>query len=288
MFKIFIQTVFSLTLIGALYAKDFPLQKRVEVEISNHSTTVLEFPFKIQDIRFDKFKRITYVSKNELQQDKEDLTEGVTVPSLEKVTETKVVNGKKITVVKSGPTSTPNKNTQEKPLRIKKSKDGNIVELEASMTGSTKAIVWGYEHYPIMLEIKIVKASKEANDYFKFIDYSIPTKEVKEFEAASHETVIQKLLLDGYLEQTPKGYEKTVLNGVEKTNDYILQLNTVLTGKEYMLKEYSFMNTSDKDFKIDEKMFYQKGSVYAVSVEKLGRVLQPNEKTRVFVVLKKG
>jgi hypothetical protein len=48
------------------------------------------------------------------------------------------------------------------------------------------------------------------------------------------------------------------------------------------------MNTSDKDFKIDEKMFYQKGSVYAVSVEKLGRVLQPNEKTRVFVVLKKG
>jgi hypothetical protein len=283
MLKISHLIVSSILLFGInLSAKDYPLERTINITLSNHSTTVLEFPFKIIDLQFDPFKRITFISKNELKQNDEVESSDIKVP---KITEKRVINGQEVTVVKKNPLAeTPKKNT--KPLHVKKSKDGNIIEIRPSQTGSTKAIVWGFKDYPVMLNIKVEKHTSDTNDYYKFIDYSTPEKELIAFEGQRHETVIKKLMLSGYLNETPKGYTKEILNSFEESDNYLLQLDSILVGKNYNLRAYTFLNTSNEDFKIEEKMFYQKGNVYAVSVEKLGRILKPNEKTRVFVVVK--
>jgi hypothetical protein len=298
MFKILLQTVFSiLSLSGILFAKEYPLERTINLTLSNHNTTVLEFPFKIADLRLDPFKRITYVTNMPVSTQKDEVeedtikTDEIQVP---KITETKTINGQTVTVIKKNPPKTTSsqssksgESSKSKPIEIKKSKDGNIIEIRPNETGSTKAIVWGYKEYPIMININIAKNNSETNDYYKFVDFSKPKEDLVSFEGQKHETIIKKLLYNAYLEQIPKGYNKKIMSEFEEGEKYLLQLNSVLTGENYNLKSYTFVNTSEEDFKIDEKMFYQEGNVYAVSIEKLGRIIKPQEKTRVFIVLKK-
>lgn len=282
MFKTILQIVSSLLFItGIAFAKDYPLQRVNKINLYNYNTTVLEFPFKIEQVKFDKFKRITFVKNEELENKVLSDTDEIKVP---KIRTTKIVNGKKVIVTKNMPKQ--KRKHSKKPLTVKKSKDGNILQITPNMTGSTKVIVWGYSEYPIMIHLTVHKNKSDANDYFNFIDIITPSKEIVKFESSRHETVIKKLFYNAYLNKTPKGYTRTIFNSIEDGKNYILQAVQELQGKKYKLKEYVFTNTSKQEFKLNEKMFYKKGEVYAVSIEKLGKVLKPNEQTRVFIISK--
>ena len=278
MFKILVLLVFNVFLFG----KDFPLERTIDVKINNNTTTVLEFPFIIKDKSFDKFRRIVDPSN-------ENDTNKIDVPAMKK--EIREIDGKKVVVSTKDNSNQQNINT--KPMIINISANGNIVELKPNQEGITKIILWGYDYYPVMVNIEVVNNdnSNDNNDYFRFLDYKTPKDEVVKFEAQKHETIIRKLIKSGYLNEVPDGYKKTVMNEVEDNDKFKMVLNEVYIGNKYGLKIYDFINKSSSDLVIKDRMFYKEGMVFAVSIEKLSNserevILKPNELTRVFMVFK--
>ena len=278
MFKILVLLVFNVFLFG----KDFPLERTIDVKINNNTTTVLEFPFIIKDKSFDKFRRIVDPSN-------ENDTNKIDVPAMKK--EIREIDGKKVVVSTKDNSNQQNINT--KPMIINISANGNIVELKPNQEGITKIILWGYDYYPVMVNIEVVNNdnSNDNNDYFRFLDYKTPKDEVVKFEAQKHETIIRKLIKSGYLNEVPDGYKKTVMNEVEDNDKFKMVLNEVYVVNRYGLKIYDFTNKSSSDLVIKDRMFYKEGMVFAVSIEKLSNserevILKPNELTRVFMVFK--
>lgn len=274
MYKILVLLVFNIV----LFAKDYPLERSLNIKIQNNTTTILEFPFIIKDKTFDKFRKIV---------DSTNSIPAIEVPKMK--TEVKEIDGKKVIVSKKDDTP---KNSLL-PMIVNVSSNGNIVELKPNQEGITKIILWGYEHYPIMVNIEVTSDENlvEQNDYYRFLDYLAPKDEVVKFEAQKHETIIRKLIKKGYLKETPDGYKKTVLNEIEDDEKYKMILNEVYLGNKYGLKVYDFVNKSSSDLIIKNKMFYKQGLVYAVSIEKLSNtnkevILKPNEITRIFIVFK--
>ena len=161
MFKILVLLVFNVFLFG----KDFPLERTIDVKINNNTTTVLEFPFIIKDKSFDKFRRIVDPSN-------ENDTNKIDVPAMKK--EIREIDGKKVVVSTKENSNQQNINT--KPMIINISANGNIVELKPNQEGITKIILWGYDYYPVMVNIEVVNNdnSNDNNDYFRFLDYKKP------------------------------------------------------------------------------------------------------------------
>lgn len=272
MYKILVLIVSNIIFLSTLNAKDFPLDRKLNIKIPNKTTTVLEFPFVIKDKTFEHFKQIKKVNSKKDQ---------IEVPKMKKTV--KMIDGKKV-IVKKPITSKSKLN--KKPITINVSKNGNIVHLKPNTTGTTKIILWGYTKYPVMVNIEVTDDTDKLTDYYNFIDYSEPKNEVVKFESLRHESIIEKLMKHAYLDNTPTGYTKVITNDIEETEDYKMTLNSITTGNKYGIKAYEFLNKTNDVIKLKNKMFYQKGIVYSVSIKKLSKKLKPNEKTKVFVVFK--
>jgi hypothetical protein len=278
MLKILALLVFNIVF---LLAKDFPLERSINIKIINNTTTILEFPFIIKDKTLEKFRKV-------VDESKEKSVNKVEVPVIK--TQIKEIDGKKVVVSKKDEDRTIKNNSN--PMIVNVSTNGNIVELKPYVEGITKIILWGYEHYPIMVNVEVVDNENipEKNDYFRFLDYEAPKDEVVKFEAQKHETIIRKLIKSGYLNEVPDGYKKTVMNEVEDNEKYKMILNQVYVGNKYGLKIYDFVNKSESDLVIKNNMFYKQGVIFAVSIEKLPHnkevILKPNELTRIFMVFK--
>ena len=272
MFKILVLLASSVLFFNTLNAKDFPLERKLNIKIQNRTTTVLEFPFIIKDKTFEHFKQIKKVKKSSNQ---------IEVPKIKRTV--KIIDGKKVIVKK--PIKSKSQSSS-KPITISVSKNGNVVHLKPKTLGTTKIILWGYEKYPVMVNIEVTDEVDKVTDYYYFIDYTEPKNEVVKFESLRHEYIIEKLMRHGYLNTTPNGYTKTIAKDIEETNDYKMTLNSITTGNKYGIKVYDFLNKTNDVIILKNKMFYKKGAVYSVSIEKLSKKLKPNEKTRVFVVFK--
>ncbi len=278
MYKILVLLVFSSY---SLFAKEYPLERTIDIKVQNNTTTILEMPFIIKDKTFDKFRRAV--------DEKKDLSiNDLDVPTLKK--EVREIDGKKVIVTKKEDNVQPPVSGGT-PMVVNVSSSGNIVELKPNQEGVTKIVLWGYEHYPVMINIEVVNTMIEKNDYYKFLDYKAPKDEVVKFEAQKHETIIRKLIKSAYLNETPNGYKKTIVNEVEENEKYKMVLNQVYLGNKYGLKSYEFINTSGNELVLKNRMFYKEGSVFAVSIEKLANkdkeiILKPKELTRIFVVFK--
>lgn len=277
MYKILVLLAFS---VYGLFAKEYPLERTIDIKVQNNTTTILEMPFIIKDKTFDKFRRT-------VDEKREPTINDVEVPTLKK--EIREIDGKKVIVSKKEDSVPPVSGGT--PMVVNVSSSGNIVELKPNQEGITKIVLWGYEHYPVMINIEVVNTMIEKNDYYKFIDYKAPKDEVVKFEAQKHETIIRKLVKSAYLNETPNGYKKTIVNEIEENEKYKMILNQVYLGNKYGLKAYDFINISGSDLILKNRMFYKEGSVYAVSIEKLANknkeiILKPKELTRIFVVFK--
>lgn len=286
MLKILALIVFSsIVFINVCEAVEYPLDRSLNIKIKNNTTTVLEFPFLITDKGFDKFKKIKSLEDND------EIIPKIETPDIKK--EIKIIDGKQVIVNKSrneGLSDSSNNSmptNSKAPIKVTVSSNGNVVELKPNELGTTKIILWGYKHFPIMVNLEVVKSEKndELTDYYKFLDYKNPKEDVVNFESSRHETVIKKLLKSGYTEQKPSGYDKKIVNEVQSGEGYQLTLKSVLTGRNYGLKSYEFQNLSLEDFPLKEDMFYDEG-VYSVSIENLTKKVKSNEKTRVFVVFR--
>lgn len=275
MLKILVLLAISIVLSGGnLFANEYPIDRTIKISIPNHTTTVLEFPFMIKEKRFDRFKK---VKKRNTQ--KQSSLDKIKVPIMDD--QVKVINRKKV-IVKRKNTSV----NSVSPIAVKSSKNGNIIELTPNSIGTTKAIIWGYKHHPIMVHVNVVSGNKASSDYYKFLDYKEVSSNIVKFESSRHEMVVKRLLQHGYWDKSPRGFKREIMNIPENGKFYRANLKSVTTGKNYGLKSYELTNTSRDTIKLDNQMFYQKGSVYAVSIEKLNKTLLPNEKTRVFIVYK--
>lgn len=277
MYKILVLLVFS---VYSLFAKEYPLERTIDIKVQNNTTTILEMPFIIKDKTFDKFRRA-------VDEKKDSSINDLDVPTLKK--EVREIDGKKVIVTKKDDNVQPVSGGT--PMVVNVSSSGNIVELKPNQEGVTKIVLWGYEHYPVMINIEVVNTMIEKNDYYKFLDYKAPKDEVVKFEAQKHETIIRKLIKSAYLNETPNGYKKTIVNEVEENEKYKMVLNQVYLGNKYGLKSYEFINTSGNELVLKNRMFYKEGSVFAVSIEKLANkdkeiILKPKELTRIFVVFK--
>lgn len=277
MYKILVLLVFS---VYSLFAKEYPLERTIDIKVQNNTTTILEMPFIIKDKTFDKFRRA-------VDEKKDSSINDLDVPTSKK--EVREIDGKKVIVTKKDDNVQPVSGGT--PMVVNVSSSGNIVELKPNQEGVTKIVLWGYEHYPVMINIEVVNTMIEKNDYYKFLDYKAPKDEVVKFEAQKHETIIRKLIKSAYLNETPNGYKKTIVNEVEENEKYKMVLNQVYLGNKYGLKSYEFINTSGNELVLKNRMFYKEGSVFAVSIEKLANkdkeiILKPKELTRIFVVFK--
>lgn len=277
MYKILVLLVFS---VYSLFAKEYPLERTIDIKVQNNTTTILEMPFIIKDKTFDKFRRA-------VDEKKDSSINDLDLPSLKK--EVREIDGKKVIVTKKDDNVQPVSGGT--PMVVNVSSSGNIVELKPNQEGVTKIVLWGYEHYPVMINIEVINTMIEKNDYYKFLDYRAPKDEVIKFEAQKHETIIRKLIKSAYLNETPNGYKKTIVNEVEENEKYKMVFNQVYLGNKYGLKSYEFINTSGNELVLKNRMFYKEGSVFAVSIEKLANkdkeiILKPKELTRIFVVFK--
>lgn len=277
MYKILVLLVFS---VYSLFAKEYPLERTIDIKVQNNTTTILEMPFIIKDKTFDKFRRA-------VDEKKDSSINDLDLPSLKK--EVREIDGKKVIVTKKDDNVQPVSGGT--PMVVNVSSSGNIVELKPNQEGVTKIVLWGYEHYPVMINIEVINTMIEKNDYYKFLDYKAPKDEVIKFEAQKHETIIRKLIKSAYLNETPNGYKKTIVNEVEENEKYKMVFNQVYLGNKYGLKSYEFINTSGNELVLKNRMFYKEGSVFAVSIEKLANkdkeiILKPKELTRIFVVFK--
>jgi len=286
MFKISVLRAFSILIFlsGVAFAIDYPLNRTITIKIPNNTTTVLEFPFVIKDKRFDRFKKIRIVNAGNVKKSGQKITslDSVKVPQM--TTTSKIINGKKVIIKKK--VSKSKKSKKRKSLKVTTSKDGNIMELIPSSLGTTKVVVWGYKYHPVMIHLEVVKNKPDTDDYYKFVDFKTPKSEVVKFETSRHESVIKRLLQHGYWKKAPRGYKEELMDEVEDGKFYKAKLTSVMTGKKYGLKSYVLENTSDETILLTNEMFYIKGHVYSVSIEKLNKELLPNEKTRVFIVFK--
>ena len=263
-----------------LFANDVPISKVETIEIEKGKWTIIEFPFKILGKDVTPFKRKILVTK--LVKDK-PLKSTTSVKSIAPtmIPKATIVNGK--IQIKNKKTTT-NKKTS-KSLKVLTSE--NIIKLYPRNSGKTEFIVWGYD-YPMVINI-IVKDKIEDNDYnqhIKFIDYKIDKKVVAKFESNYHEKIIERLLTALYNKKAPKGYQKVIDNVIQKdmTNHLTFSLDISFVGNNYIGQTWNVTNTSKTIINLYEEMFAQ-SNVYMVSFE--NNILQSNETTRMFTIIKK-
>lgn len=157
----------SILFISVCEAVEYPLDRSLNIKIKNNTTTVLEFPFLITDKGFDKFKKIKSLEDND------ETIPKIETPDIKK--EIRVIDGKQVIVNKSrneGLSDSSNNSmptNSKAPIKVTVSSNGNVVELKPNELGTTKIILWGYKHFPIMVNLEVVKSEKndELTDYFK-------------------------------------------------------------------------------------------------------------------------
>lgn len=288
--KIFI-LIFSFLYI---FAKEVPIENRMEVFIPVGEWSVFEFPFKMTEETkyFKKIEKKKVLKKlpNTIDNDEQK----VQTPTLKSsnTTNQKLIDEalKKANNDNNG--KNPEKQKSGLSSSFEKSSSDNIVKIFPKVTGETEMIVWGYE-YPIMIKINVVDPSNNVNTtkYLKFLDYEIDKREAVQFEVGYHEKTIEKLLYHMWNEDTPKGYKLQVYNTTYKDNkDLEFEHIKSYVGYNYVGQVWGISNTSKETITLYEEMFANE-SIYLIAfdgnVKKGDRVLLPNESIKMFIVMYK-
>jgi len=183
----------SLTLllsISSCFAKDVFIQKSATVSIPVAEYSIIDFPFKIQEIQMNSF---TY-KKEKNKNIKQNTIEHKPVSTLQKF------NAKKIQTKKKS----------RNPLGI--TRGINTLTLKPPKKGFTELVIWGNKEFPIILNINVVD-KKDGDKYLKFIPLPKDDKKLKNFESLPHEKIIERItqsLYDVRLHPNPIGYEEVV------------------------------------------------------------------------------
>lgn len=243
-----------------LNAAELPINTKYSIVIENGEFTVFDFPFTIKKTFSSGF-----------------LIEG----DAKEIKKLKKEDGK----IVIDPRTREQKVIKKKIIQIKQGK--KTITFLPKARGSFKLIVWGYEKYPLMFDIKVVdrlqNKKKELEYYYKFLDYSESKSKAEKFETDPHEKVIVKLIRSIYNKKVPQGYKST--RYTQEFEDDVLHyvLNFSYIGNRYTVEEWVLQNKTSNDIKLYEEQF-TKPNVYAVAFE--NDLLLKGKSTRLFIVRK--
>lgn len=160
-------------------------------------------------------------------------------------------------------------------------KGENTLEIHPSGSGSTKTIVWGYDH-PIFLEIKIEKGGDR---YYRFTDPIGRNIDIKDLETNTHEDVIVELITAAFNETAPKGYTTKTSRKAGESGGIKWELQLEYAGQDYAVQTWKMVNNGKEEVELYEEMFAsEKSKIYGISIE--APRLKSGEATRVFIVKK--
>lgn len=278
----YLQTVSKIALLGVLFsvglsAKDFPIMKTMTVNIPLGEYSILDFPFKIVDVQTKTFNYKTKIIKK------------IAKESQVKTASKALIDLKRKTPIK------PKGNVMGMTRGV------NVLTFRPKHTGFTELIIWGFEEFPIILKIN-VKDEFIADKHLNFIQTIDSNKEVKKFEANSHEKIIEKIvkhLYDENYKSKPSGYETISGNSiysVEITDENkevigVLEVSLLreLLGRNYIGQVWNvkIKELVDEDVSVTlyEEMFDEDG-IFSVSLETYS--ISKEHGTRVMIVRRRG
>lgn len=275
MLKILVQIVFSLTLIGNLYAIDIPIVQEMKIVIPLNKMSVIEFPFEVKKKSFTPFEYRRIKGKKENKKEIDPLKDEIALPEVKKLSPIGSIKqyGKKIK------NKISKKTTSRKNITVTWGK--NFVQFYPRKLGKTQLLLWGYKKFPMMLTIEISKNEESYNSYIKFIDPEQKYHQKRSLKSDSHEKTVRMLIRDLYNNKITSGYEleRKEVHYIDEI--YLIEEKKALVGKYYTATEYIIKNISKTKTLLNEPMFASKNT-YGISFE--NRKLYSGETTRMFIV----
>lgn len=252
MLKILVLIVFSICF---TFARDMPIQQKLELKIPLKQSYVLEFPFKIE------VKKTPFYGVR--TQEKKEIIPKIVKPDIDG--NIQVATEKKV----------------DEPKSFTLSSSENIIELFARKEGYTEVIVWGYSEYPIMIKIVAEENIEVEDRYLRFVDYKTEVKKAKEYESGSHEKVLIRLLKSLHDDKVPTGFKLEIETLSYENDGLYYQLDKRVTGYDYIAEMWVIQNQGKEVVSLYEEMFAE-NHIYLVSIE--NTKLKEGEATRLFII----
>lgn len=283
-------TVALLIPTGGLFAKELPIVREITLLMPLKEFTVVEFPFEIKAHDFTPFittdKSTPSLSLPALPPLGSGDQTKFAPPTLNDAN--KMANGEMpSSAAKQGSPSNTQSNGSSSPKPVDWSKGKNFFKFYPKKIGETQLIVFGYEKFPIVLNLKVTQNKEDvADSIYRFIDYEKNKEVATKFESTYHDKVVVNLTKALYNNEPPKGYEIISLQKEYISNPLRFRLIKEYQGKTYSGVEYLVINEGTTNITLDWEMFKNQKGIYGVTFNK--DILLPNENARLFIIKQRG
>lgn len=292
MLKISARTAYSsiiaLALIASnVQAKDIPIVRKITFLLPLKEFSTIEFPFEIKSHDFTPFVSLSSSNlptkdgsadtHSPAQNDAQDYA----LPSLDE--KKNPMQATKPTAPNTPPL--PPLNGRKKPIEWQKG--GNFFKFYPRKVGETQLIVFGYEKYPIVINLKVVENNEDVQDsLYKFIDYEAKKDVAQKFESTNHEKIVVAITKALYNGEPPKGYE--VISKQEEFTSGGLHFRSIkeFQGKNYSGVEYLMTNLTQYAINTDAEIFKGQKGIYGITF--IHDIIEPGKGTRLFIVKQRG
>ena len=277
--------ILAIVVVQSVEAKDIPIVKKITLLMPLKEFTTIEFPFEIKGHDFTPFVSISSDEKEALTLPNLPPLNGkeqeFALPSLDEKKQNQNASSSKQPNVPAMPSSSGAK----KPVEWSKGK--NFFKFYPRKVGETQVIIFGYEKYPIVINLKVVENKEGAEDStYKFIDYDEHKEVASKFESANHDKIVVSITKALYNNEPPKGYDVNTKQGEFFNPPFRFRLIKEYQGKLYSGVEYLVTNEGAQNVSLDWDMFKGQKGVYGITFDK--DVLIPKEQARLFVVKQRG
>lgn len=282
MLKTLAQTVYSSVVIASLFAtcaqaKDVPLVKQITFQIPLKEFSIIEFPFEIKSHDFSPF--VSLASNNNTSNgtliSRNDNTDEYALPSSDKTQQAQ----------KPGTPPAPPINSAKKPIEWQKGK--NFFKFYPRKAGETQLVVFGYEKFPIIINLKVVEDKEHADDrLLKFIDMNEHKEVAQKFESSTHDKVVINITKALYANEPIKGYEVATKQREFIDGSLRFRLIKAYQGKLYSGVEYLVTNLGAENIALDAEIFKAQKGIYGITFTH--DILEPNSQTRLFIIKQRG
>lgn len=277
--------ILAIVVVQSVEAKDIPIVKKITLLMPLKEFTTIEFPFEIKGHDFTPFVSIGSDEKEALTLPNLPPLNGkeqeFALPSLDEKKQNQNASSSKQPNVPAMPSSSGAK----KPVEWSKGK--NFFKFYPRKVGETQLIIFGYEKYPIVINLKVVENKEGAEDStYKFIDYDEHKEVASKFESSNHDKIVVSITKALYNNEPPKGYDVNTKQGEFFNPPFRFRLIKEYQGKLYSGVEYLVTNEGAQNVSLDWDMFKGQKGVYGITFDK--DVLIPKEQARLFVVKQRG
>ena len=269
-------SIFAVSIVTQAQAKDVPLVKQITFKIPLKEFSIIEFPFEIKSHDFSPFVSLATANSSQQMETSSTETPDYSLPNLDDKKSQQGQGQKPNT-----PPLPPLNSGAKKPVDWQKGK--NFFKFYPRKTGETQLVVFGYEKFPIIINLKIVEDKEQADDrLLKFVDFNEHKEVAHKFESTNHDKVVVSITKALYTNEPPKGYEVTTKQYEFIRGPLMFQLIKEYQGKSYSGIEYLLTNIGTSNIDLDADIFKGQKGVYGITFTH--DILVPSAQTRLFIV----